>query len=59
MVSTGIEDDIKFTLCMSPFMCSVVAESKFIEADITCNELREFRYLFNAVALTTQQWIGW
>ena len=35
MVSAGVEEGVKFILCMSPFMCSLLAESEFIEADIT------------------------
>ena len=33
MVSAGIEEGIKFIFCMSPFMCSPLAESVFIEVD--------------------------
>ena len=50
MVSAGIEKGVKFIFCMSPFMYSLLAESEFIEADITYNESRGYRYLFNAVA---------
>lgn len=40
-------------------MCSLLAESEFIEADITYNETREYRYLFNMVAFnyTTMDWM--
>ena len=38
MVSTGMEEGIKFIFYMSPFMCSLLTESEFIEADITYNE---------------------
>ena len=59
LVSTGREDGIKFIFCMSPLMCSLLAESEFIEADITYNESREYRYLFNAVTFnyTTMDWM--
>ena len=38
LVAAGIESGIKFIFCMSPFMSSLLAESEFVEADITYNE---------------------
>ena len=59
LVSAGIEDGIKFVFCMSPFMSSLLAESEFVEADITYNETREYPYLFNMVAFSyiTMDWV--
>ena len=50
LVSAGIENAIKFIFCMSPLMSSILAESDFIEADITYNETREYPYLFNVLS---------
>ena len=50
LISAGIEGGINYIFCMNPFMCSLLATSEFIEADITYNETREYRYLFNMVA---------
>lgn len=59
LISAGIEDGIKYVFCMNPLMCSLLAESEFIEADITYNETREYRYLFNMVAFNyiTMDWM--
>ena len=59
LVAAGIEDGIKFIFCMSPFMSSLLAESEFVEADITYNKTREYPYLFNMVAFSyvTMDWV--
>ena len=40
-------------------MSSLLAESKFVEADVTYNETREYPYLFNMVAFNyvTMDWL--
>ena len=40
-------------------MCSLLAESEFVEADVTYNETREYPYLFNMVAFNyvTMDWV--
>ena len=59
LVAAGIENGIQFIFCMSPFMSSLLAESEFVEADITYNETREYPYLFNMVAFSyiTMDWV--
>ena len=44
---------------MNPLMSSILAESEFIEADITYNETKEYPYLFNVVAFNdvTLDWV--
>ena len=58
LVSARIDDGIKFIFCMSPFMCTLLAESELVEADVTYNETRDYTYLFNMVALNyvTMKW---
>ena len=58
LVAAGIENGIQFIFCMSPFMSSLLAESEFVEADITY-ETREYPYLFNMVAFSyiTMDWV--
>ena len=59
LVAAGIESGIKFVFCMNPHMCSLLAKSEFVEADITFNETREYPYLFNMVAFNyvTMDWV--
>ena len=59
LVAAGIENGIKFIFCMSPFMSSLLAESEFVEADVTYNETREYPYLFSMVAFNyvTMDWV--
>ena len=59
LVAAGIENGTKFIFCMSPFMCSLLAESEFVEADVTYNKTREYPYLFNMVAFNyvTMDWV--
>ena len=59
LASVGIENGIKFRCCMNPLMSSILAESEFIEADITYNETKEYPYLFNVVAFNdvTLEWV--
>ena len=59
LVAAGIDNGINFIFCMSPFMCSLLAESEFVEADVTYNETREYPYLFSMVAFNymTIDWV--
>ena len=59
LVSAGIEENINYIFCMNPLMSSLLANSEFVEADITYNETRQYRYLFNIVAFnyTTMDWV--
>ena len=59
MVAAGFEDNINFIMCMSPLMASVLSQAEFVEADITYNETKEYKYLFNLVAFNdvTMEWI--
>lgn len=45
-----ITKDITYQFIMSPFMCQLLQESDFIEADTTYNENSELKYLFNCTA---------
>ena len=40
LASAGIENEKKFICCINPLMSSILAESEFIEADITYNETK-------------------
>ena len=43
---------------MNPMMSKILAQSEFIEADITYNETKEYPYLFNVAAFddVTMRW---
>ena len=58
LVSAGYEDGINYIFTMNPMMSELLANSEFIEADITYNETKEYPYLFNVVAFDdiTMQW---
>ena len=58
LVSAGYEDGINYIFTMNPMMSQLLANSEFIEADITFNETKEYPYLFNIVAFdeVTMQW---
>ena len=59
LVSTGIEDGIKFIFTMSPYMSKIASEADFLQCDITYDDCKEYPYLFNAVAFdhTTMEWV--
>ena len=59
LVSAGIENGIRFVFCANPLMNEILAQSEFIEADITYNETKEYPYLFNMVSFnyTTMDWM--
>ena len=59
LVSTGMENGIKYIHTMNPLMSDLLARSKFVEADITYNENLEYKYLFNMAAFneSTMRWM--
>ena len=59
LVSSGIEEGIKYIFTMSPTMTKVACDADFIQADITYDDCREYLYLFNAVAFNkvTMDWM--
>ena len=59
LVSSGIEDGIKFIFTMSPFMSKIASEADFIQTDITYDECKAYPYIFNAVAFNkvSMEWV--
>ena len=59
LVSAGIENGLQYIFTMNPLMSEILAKAEFIEADITYNETKEYRYLFNAAAFNeaTMDWV--
>ena len=59
LVSSGIEDGIKFIFTMSPYMSKIASEADFIQTDITYDECKEYPYIFNAVAFdkVSMEWV--
>ena len=59
LVSAGIEERIKYVFTMSPLMAKIGSEAEFIQCDITYDDLKEYPYLFNAVAFNfvTMEWM--
>ena len=59
LVSSGIEDGIKFIFTMSPYMSKIASEADFIQTDITYDECIEYPYIFNAVAFdkVLMEWV--
>ena len=59
LVSSDIEDGIKFIFTMSPWMSKVGSEADFLQCDITYDDCRDYPYLFNAVAFdnTSMEWV--
>ena len=58
LISTGIEEGVKYIFTMNPLMCQLLSTSDFVEAEITFNESLEYPYLFNMVAFdeVTMEW---
>ena len=58
LVSAGYEDGINYIFTMNPMMSELLANSEFIEVDITYNKTMEYPYLFNVVVFDdiTMQW---
>ena len=48
LVSEGVENGIKYTRALSPLMSPVLAETVYLQTDITYNQSAQFPYLFNA-----------
>ncbi len=59
LASAGIEDGIQYIHTMNPLMSKVLSHADFVEADITFNETREYKYVFNMVAFDqlTMEWM--
>ena len=59
LISAGIENGIRYTFNMNPLTCKVLAQSAFVEGDITYNETQEHPYLFNMVSFNyiTMEWM--
>lgn len=53
IASAGIEEGIKYIFTMSPLMAKVASEAELIQCDITYDDLRDYPYLFNAVAFNS------
>ena len=58
MVDYSITASITYQFIMSPLMCKLLSEAKFVETDTTYGENTELTYLFNATVfdLVTMKW---
>ena len=57
----AISSSITYQFIMSPLMCKLLAETDFLETDMTYNENTVLTYLFNATVFdyTTIKWQLW
>ena len=59
LVSAGLENGIRYVFCANPLMNEMLAQSEFVEADITYTETRKYPYPFNMVSFNynTMDWM--